>query len=267
MVFLSFLETRLRARVTAGLVLLGTLSPTVFAQNPYPSADGFAPDPNGIVTSMAVQTDGKILMAGYFTQLRPFGATIYAAGHIARVNHDGSVDTAFGPSVGDVVRTLVLQPNGQILIGGQFTSVQPGGGGAKVTRNYAARLNADGSIDPVFNPNANGTVYAMAVQPDGKIIIGGGFTTVQPAGSSSPVTRNHIARFNVDGSLDTAFDPNADKTVLSFAIQPNGQIIVGGGFSTLQPNGEPPRRPATASPASTPTGRSTPVSTRRPTGA
>ncbi|HEY1765318.1 MAG TPA: putative Ig domain-containing protein [Opitutaceae bacterium] len=237
MVFLSFLETRLRASVMAGLVLLGALNPAVFAQSPYPSADGFAPNPNGIVTSMAVQADGKILMAGYFTQLRPFGAGTYGAGHIARVNHDGSVDTGFSPNVGDVVRTLVLEANGQILIGGQFTTVQPSGGGAKVTRNYAARLNADGSVDSAFNPNANGTVFTIAVQSDGKIIIGGSFTTVQPAGSSSPVTRNHIARLNVDGSLDAGFDPNANKPVLSLGIEPNGQIIVGGGFSTLQPNG------------------------------
>src|SRR5579863_10218145 len=119
MVFLSSLETRLRARVTAGLVLLGALSPALVAQNPFPAADGFAPNPNGIVTTVAVQPDGKILMAGYFSQLRPFGNSVYSADHIARVNHDGSVDTSFAPSVNDVVRTLVLQSNGQILIGGQ----------------------------------------------------------------------------------------------------------------------------------------------------
>jgi uncharacterized delta-60 repeat protein len=237
MVFLSSLETRLRTRVTAGLVLLGALNPALVAQNPFPAADGFAPNPNGIVTTVAVQPDGKILMAGYFSQLRPFGNSVYGANHIARVNHDGSVDTSFTPSVNDVVRTLVLQSNGQILIGGQFTYIQGSGGAALQSRPYAARLNADGSLDGVFNPNPNGVVYAIVVQPDGKIIIGGQFTTVQPAGAASPITRNHVARFNVDGSLDMAFDPNTDKTVLSLAVQGNGQVVIGGGFSTLQPNG------------------------------
>src|SRR5580693_6251513 len=121
MAFLSFLKARRCASATAGLVLLGAMSPALLAQNPYPSADGFAPNPNGIVTSLAVQADGKILMAGYFTQLHPFGSGVYAAGHVARVNHDGSVDTSFSPNVtyvdpsepavSAVIRTLVLQPN------------------------------------------------------------------------------------------------------------------------------------------------------------
>lgn len=173
MVFLSSLETRLRARVTAGLVLLGALTQALVAQNPFPAADGFAPNPNGIVTTNAVQPDGKILMAGYFTQLRPFENSVYGAGHIVRVNHDGSVDTGFTPNVSDVVRTLVLQSNGQILIGGQFLTVQGTGATTAQPRQYAARLNADGTLDTVFNPNPNGVVYAIAVQPNGQIIIGG----------------------------------------------------------------------------------------------
>src|SRR5208282_5522546 len=122
------------------------------------------------------------------------------------------------------------QPNGQILMAGDFTAVQPTGGSAAASRNYVARLNADGTLDTAFNPNPNAAVYAVAYQPDGKVIIGGSFTTVQPNGSPAPVARNRIARFNADGTLDTSFDPNANKPVLSLAVLPSGQIIVGGGF-------------------------------------
>ena len=60
-----------------------------------------------------------------------------------------------------------------------------------------------------FDPNANGTVRAVVVQPDGKILLGGDFTTLSPNGGA-PVTRNHIARLNPDGTLDIAFNPNAN---------------------------------------------------------
>jgi uncharacterized delta-60 repeat protein len=237
MSFVSFLKSRLCPGAAAGLVFLAAAGPELWAQNPTPATDGFAPSPNGIVTTLAVQPDGKILMGGYFTQLQPPGSPVIAANHIARVNHDGSIDGTFNPSIDDVVRTVALAPNGQILVGGQFLNVQGSGGGIKAALSYAARLNADGSLDSTFNPQPNGAVYAIAVQANGQIIIGGEFTSVQPGGAATATTRNHIARFNADGSLDTGFDPNANRTVLSLAVQANGQIVVGGGFSTLQPNG------------------------------
>jgi uncharacterized delta-60 repeat protein len=199
--------------------------------------DGFDPNANSIVNTIALQPDGKILMGGYFTQLHPLGNPVTGAGYIARLNHDGTVDTSFTAGADNVVRTMVLQPNGQILVGGTFQNIIPTGSSTPVPRSFAARLNTDGTLDPTFNPNANGVVYAMVYQPNGQVVIGGSFTTVQPNGAATATTRNHIARFNVDGSLDTTFDPNTDKTVLSLAVQPNGQIVVGGGFSTMQPNG------------------------------
>jgi len=198
--------------------------------------DGFDPNANGIVNVVVVQPDSKILLGGYFTQLHPDNAPVSGNGYVARLNHDGSVDASFGPNANGVVRTLVLQPNGQILIGGDFTTVQSTGGGTPLVRNHAARLNADGTVDSGFNPNANGAVYAIAYQPNGQIVIGGAFTTVQPNGSPT-TTRNHIARFNADGSLDMTFDPSTDRTVLALAVQSNGQIVVGGGFTEVTPNG------------------------------
>ena len=221
----------------AGYMLLGAVGATLRAQAPNAASDGFDPNANGIVNALAIQPDGKILMAGYFTQLHPYGYPVSSHAYVARLNHNGSVDEGFGPNANGIVRTMALQPNGQIILGGVFSTIQPSGGGAPVTRNYTARLNADGSLDPVFNPNPNGVVYAIAYQPNGQIVIGGAFTTVQPSGAASATTRNHVARFNVDGSLDTSFDPDPNQTVLSLAVQPNGQIVIGGGFSTLSPGG------------------------------
>src|SRR5205814_202284 len=78
-------------------------------------------------------------------------------------------------------------------------------------------------------PNANGAIHAVVVQPDGKILIGGEFTTLSPNGGAA-VTRNYIARLNPDGTLDPAFDPNANDVVYSIAVQADGKILAGGAF-------------------------------------
>lgn len=232
-----FLRTRLGCAFLAGVVLFAAMSPGLDAQTANPANDGFNPNPNGIVNTIVVQPDGKILIGGYFTQLQPDGSPAYGRNYIARLNHDGSVDTSFSTSANGVVRSIVLQPNGQMLVTGEFTTIQGTGSSTPTTCNYVARLNADGSLDPSFNPNPNAIVYAVAYQPNGQVIIGGAFTTVQPASSSTPVTRNHVARINTDGSIDNSFDPNTDRTVLALAVLPSGQIVVGGGFSKVQPNG------------------------------
>src|SRR5438477_9064163 len=97
-------------------------------------------------------------------------------------------------------------------------------GGATAVRGQSA---LDG-----FDPNANAAVHAVVVQPDGKILIGGDFTTLSPNGGAA-VTRNHIARLNPDGTLDAAFNPNADRDVLAIAVQADGKILVGGDFDAI----------------------------------
>ncbi|MCX6878768.1 MAG: choice-of-anchor D domain-containing protein [Verrucomicrobia bacterium] len=80
--------------------------------------------------------------------------------------------------------------------------------------------------DFAFNPDAS-RVISLGLQADGKILIGGWFTTV------SGLTRNHIARLNADGSLDTGFNPNADSAVVSLTVQADGKILMGGWFTTV----------------------------------
>jgi uncharacterized delta-60 repeat protein len=211
-----------------GLAVLALIAPALFGQTPA-VADGFDPNVDGVVNALAVQPNGQILFGGLFTRVWPAGTVNPSSrNNLARINADGSVDTAFNPNVNGQVSALMRQPDGKIVIAGKFTSV------AGVTRNRIARLNADGTLDAAFNPNAGGgltpQVNVVTLQSDGKILIGGGFTTI------GTTTRNRIARLNADGSLDTAFDPNANSMVWAITIQRNGQILIGGGFTTLQPN-------------------------------
>ncbi|MBC7795871.1 MAG: carboxypeptidase regulatory-like domain-containing protein, partial [Pyrinomonadaceae bacterium] len=90
-----------------------------------------------------------------------------------------------------------------------------------------ARMNADGTLDTTFNPNVNDQVYSASVQSDGKIIIGGAFTTIGGA------TRNRIARLNADGTLDATFNRNANGEVRSTVIQSDGKVIICGAFTTI----------------------------------
>src|SRR5438128_311155 len=84
-----------------------------------------------------------------------------------------------------------------------------------------------------FDPNANSAINVVVVQADGKILIGGGFTTLSPNGGAA-VMRNHIARLNADGTLDTAFNPNLiGGDVSSIAVQSDGKILVGGFFTSI----------------------------------
>src|SRR6266446_6587314 len=80
-----------------------------------------------------------------------------------------------------------------------------------LTLARGAAVRGQSALDS-FDTNANGNVRVVVVQPDGKILIGGDFTTVAPNGGV-PVTRNHIARLNSDGTLDTAFNPDANDIV------------------------------------------------------
>ncbi|HEV7643322.1 MAG TPA: FG-GAP-like repeat-containing protein [Pyrinomonadaceae bacterium] len=102
---------------------------------------------------------------------------------------------------------------------------------------YTITVNAQSlNLDTGFNPAVTGgSVNAIAVQPDQKIIIGGTFTTV------NSFARNKIARLNSDGSLDTSFDPNSAVTtgnsVSSVQVLSDGKLLVSGAFGTTSPGG------------------------------
>jgi uncharacterized delta-60 repeat protein/uncharacterized repeat protein (TIGR01451 family) len=176
---------------------------------------------DGLVTSLALQQDGKILMGGDFRSVN--GVNRY---RVARLNIQGSVDATFNPGVGadGTVWSLALSTNGSIVIGGQFDNFN------NYPRSRVARLDSLGNVDLTFdtsNLRLDGTVWAVAPQSDGKVVIGGDFTTV------GGVPRSRVARLNADGSLDTSFDPllGANSTVRTLLVQADGHILAGGSFT------------------------------------
>ncbi len=198
----------------------------------------FNPNPNGPVTSVAVQPDGKILLGGQFTTLQPNGAASPTTrNRIARLNTDGSLDPSFDPNANALVQCVVPLGDGRILVGGAFNTLQPNGAASPTTRNRVARLLADGTLDTTFDPNANDEVLSLALQGDGRVLLAGRFTTLQPNGAASATARNRVARLNADGTLDAAFDPNANGVVNALAVQADERVLLGGAFGTLQPNG------------------------------
>ena len=117
-------------------------------------------------------------------------AALLAAG-TATVRGQSALD-GFDPNANGLIRVVVVQPDGKILIGGDFTTLSPNGG-ASVTRNRIARLNPDGTLDTGFDPNANNSVYAIALQTDGKILVGGAFGNIggQTRNRHRPTRRHH----------------------------------------------------------------------------
>lgn len=198
----------------------------------------YNPNLSGPVNALVVQGDGKVIVGGAFAFVQPNTATTASIrNNVARFNVDGTLDEGFNPNAAGTVGTIALQPNGQILLGGAFTAFQPYGTGPVHTRNNLARFHSDGAIDTDYNPNPNGAVSTLAVQPDGALLIGGSFTTVQPNAVGAPVTRNHLARLGPDGSLDLAFNPDVDGEVFHVAARPDGSIFVGGSFGAVQAGG------------------------------
>jgi uncharacterized delta-60 repeat protein len=172
------------------------------------------------VNSIAIQSDGKIIVGGEFWSFNGIERN-----NIARLNPDGTLDTSFNPGTGFeglYIYSIAIQGDGKIIVGGEFWSYNG------TARNYIARLNADGSLDTSFNPGSGFDLYvnSISIQSDGKIILGGDFS------SFNGIARNRIARLNTDGSLDTSFNPGSgfDNSVISTPIQSDGKIIVGGNF-------------------------------------
>lgn len=177
----------------------------------------------GIVSSIVVQANGKIIIGGAFPSV---GGS--ARKCIARLNSDGTLDTTFSNSASvdgafSQLRCVSAQPDGKVLIAGNFSTI------SGVTRNGVARFNPDGTLDENFNPNMTGySIFSITPQADGKIIVMGDFTSL------GGTDRNRIARLNGDGSLDSGFDLAPSNPVLSGAIQADGKLIIGGDFTTLE---------------------------------
>ncbi|MBS0631586.1 MAG: immunoglobulin domain-containing protein [Verrucomicrobia bacterium] len=178
----------------------------------------------GNILAAVAQADGKLVIGGSF---RLVGGV--SRNFIARLNSNGTLDTTFAAGTGfnAAVNALALQTDGRIVAGGNFNNYNG------TTRLDVARLNADGSLDNSFGATTglNGAVNALAIQGDGKVVIGGNFATF-----NSTTTASRLARLNADGTLDTAFSTasgsGANSAVNAVVLDGTGKIIIGGAFGT-----------------------------------
>jgi len=179
--------------------------------------------PNSLVYEIKILSDGKILIGGGFATYNGV-----AKAGIARLNADGTLDTAFnsaGTGLTGTAQTIDVQADGKILLSGSGVSAYNG-----VQRFSVLRLNADGTLDTTFTSPFTTTQFVeeVDVQTDGKIMIGGGFTIGTPS-------RTGVARLNADGSLDATFNASGggvDGGVVAMNIRSDGKILIGGQFTT-----------------------------------
>ena len=181
---------------------------------------------DGDVLDMALQSDGKLIIAGKFNG--PVGTSWKK---IVRLQADGNLDGHFDPGTGangDVYCVKVMD-DGRILVGGAFTSFNG------VAAGHLVRLFPNGALDRTFDTSvgANGNVYSIGVLPGGSMLIGGNFTTYGGDHASQ------LARITADGSLDTSF--NADNSlqpgavITSIVRTPDDRVLINGNIPF--PNG------------------------------
>ena len=208
--------------VSSKVLTRGVTIDTSFVSGTYTltTASGF----NNVVYSIVIQSDGKIVVVGDFTNYKGTSAN-----GIIRLNSNGSIDTSFvyGSGFDNSAQSIVIQSDGKILVMGFFTNYN----GASANR--IIRLNSNGSIDTsfVYGSGFNNSVLATAIQSDGKILVGGSF------GIYNGTSVNKIIRLNSNGSVDTSFVTGTGfigvggyADVRSIAIQSDGKILVGGIF-------------------------------------
>jgi uncharacterized delta-60 repeat protein len=182
--------------------------------------------PDGFVDALALQPDGKIVLGAQYN-LRHYNGVLVT--NPVRLNADGSLDASFAPGgtgwLGEI-RSVAVQPDGKILVGGSLGATFNG-----QPTHGLVRLLPSGALDPSFNIGAGfvGTfgdqsVIELLVQPDGKIVAAGSFT------SFNGQPRAAVVRLNANGSLDTTFTAALDpqSIVLALDIQPDGKLLVGG---------------------------------------
>ena len=194
---------------------------------------------NGSFGGLAIQSNGKIVVAGYMWNGTDYDFVVYrylSSGSLdTTFSGDGMVNIGFGTGRQDFGRDLVIQSDGKIVVTG-YT-----GDANYANNNFAvARLNAGGSLDNTFsgdgkqttNFGADESARGIAIQPDGRIVLAG----IKGTGTLSSVA---LARFNIDGSLDTTFNGTGKKVfsvipgVSSWAndllVQSDGKIVALGG--------------------------------------
>ena len=183
-------------------------------------ADSFDPNANNTVYGIAVQTDGKVLASGDFTAI---GGQM--RNRIARLDATTGLADSFDPNANNSVFPITIQADGKILVGGFFWNI----GGQ--TRYHIARLDPVTGLADAFNPAPQQSgaigIRSIAMQSDGKIIIGGNFTSM---GGQSLL---NFARLDATSGLADLFNPDPSHQVAAITMGSDGKILAGGSFMNI----------------------------------
>lgn len=179
---------------------------------------------NGFVFALDLAVNG-VVVGGEFSST---SAGTYRKA--ARCHANGATDTSFAdPNIGGPfrsIRSLRVDGTGGVTIAGAFTSLGGDSGRAKV-----ARIHANGTVDTSFVAPAlagsNADVIEAVTQSDGRVIIGGRFTSV------GGTARGFVARLEANGALEPGFDPNANSQVWALDLDASGRVLVGGFFTQI----------------------------------
>jgi uncharacterized delta-60 repeat protein len=176
---------------------------------------------NNTVNCLTETSNGKIMVGGNFTNYNGI-----ASNRIILLNPDGSIDNSFliGSGFNGNVLAIALQSDGKFIIGGDFSTYN----GSLV--NKIVRLNSNGSIDSSFiiGTGFNNSVKSIAIQTDGKLLVGGVFTIF------NGISKNRIIRLNTDGSIDNSYVSTIgfNNNVNSIVVKADGSALIGGDFTT-----------------------------------
>ena len=176
--------------------------------------EGIPGETGSTVSSVAVQSDGRIVIGGMFFQIR---AELRHPRSLARLTPDGTLDPTFDAQLkADTwiswlpwVRSIVVQPDDKLLIAGYFIG-------------NLVRLNADGTHDISFTPPTVEKVSALTRQSDGRILVAAQFPT-------NFVGSPRVVRLHAEGGFDPSFE-GPTVAVSSIAIQADGRVLIGGAF-------------------------------------
>ncbi len=135
---------------------------------------------------------------------------------MARLDPVTGLADSFDPNANGLVLSIAQEADGKIIAGGDFSGPNSIGG---QMRNFIARLDPVTGAADLFDPNASSVVFAVAVQPDGKILAGGSFTTI------GGQTRNHMARLDPASGLADSYDPSVSSTVFAITVQQDNKVL------------------------------------------
>ena len=195
------------------------------------SLDSFNPGANYSVELLIPKSDGNLLAGGLFTTLA--GQSVLGLGQL---RPDGTLDEASSPRFGLSGSPVVILGDGRMVVADAIASETDGA--QVIIRQLRLDFSVDESfLEVQFLPSPTTVVNCLALQPDGKIIVGGQFILSSAQGCSN------LVRLNADGTLDREFTPLVDGKVRCLGVRSGGQIVVGGDFQTI--NSQP--RPVLAS--------------------